>query len=167
MNLNGWFAAKHRLRIPVGSLFISSAAYYVLTTITHVEDDDEKKNTATSTTPSSTNGNNDTMKWNHHHTHNSTWNPWGVQNIIPPSTNTTTYTSCDFFMPRHSLGRRRTIKRMKDSSTKQSLESKYDVQWTRPLGEGGFGAVYIGTDKKTGEYVAVKKISKRFTNDTR
>jgi serine/threonine protein kinase len=56
---------------------------------------------------------------------------------------------------------------MKESATKQKLESKYDVRWDRPLGEGGFGAVYLGTEKKTGELVAVKKISKRYTNDTR
>jgi serine/threonine protein kinase len=34
------------------------------------------------------------------------------------------------------------------------------------LGEGGFGAVYLAADKQTGEYVAVKKISKRFTDDS-
>jgi Protein kinase domain len=33
-------------------------------------------------------------------------------------------------------------------------------------GEGGFGAVYLATDKQTGEFVAVKKISKRYTDDS-
>ena len=75
-------------------------------------------------------------------------------------------TLCDFRIPRVSrLARSRTIRRMEDTSTKETLRSKYDVQWKNPLGEGGFGAVYIATDRKTKEMVAVKKISKRLTDD--
>uniref|UniRef100_A0A7S2YCT2 cGMP-dependent protein kinase n=1 Tax=Entomoneis paludosa TaxID=265537 RepID=A0A7S2YCT2_9STRA len=44
------------------------------------------------------------------------------------------------------------------------LETKYRVNWRRPLGEGAFGAVYLATNRSTGERVAVKKISQRFTN---
>lgn len=77
-------------------------------------------------------------------------------------------TSCDFFAakPRQTIRRRRTLKRMKDTKTRDKLEQKYTVQWNRPLGEGGFGSVYLGTDKRTGELVAIKKISKQYTNDT-
>jgi serine/threonine protein kinase len=55
---------------------------------------------------------------------------------------------------------------MEESKTKVKLESKYKVEWKRPLGEGGFGTVFLGTDKKTGELVAVKKISKQHTDDS-
>ena len=78
-------------------------------------------------------------------------------------------TSCEFFYrgrPRVSrLARSKTIRQMKDTSTKETLRSKYDVQRKTPLGEGGFGAVYLATDRNTKELVAVKKISKRFTDD--
>ncbi|KAG7361395.1 serine/threonine protein kinase [Nitzschia inconspicua] len=81
---------------------------------------------------------------------------------------TPSITSCDFFTakPRQSIRRRRTIKRLQDTKTRAKLEHRYTVQWNRPLGEGGFGSVYLGTDKKTGEMVAIKKISKKHTNDT-
>jgi len=39
------------------------------------------------------------------------------------------------------------------------------VDWSNPLGEGAFGAVYLAKDLKTGEAVAVKKIGKKFTDD--
>jgi serine/threonine protein kinase len=45
------------------------------------------------------------------------------------------------------------------------LQSRYRVQWKQPLGEGAFGAVYIGTDVDTGERVAVKQISKSHTDN--
>jgi serine/threonine protein kinase len=54
---------------------------------------------------------------------------------------------------------------MEETKTRDKLESRYAVQWNRPLGEGGFGSVYLATDKITGEPVAVKKIPKRHTND--
>jgi serine/threonine protein kinase len=75
--------------------------------------------------------------------------------------------SCDFLHgPRMSrLARSSTIRRMQDTSTQATLRSKYDVQWNAPLGEGGFGAVYLAKDRKTKELVAVKKISKNYTDD--
>jgi serine/threonine protein kinase len=76
-------------------------------------------------------------------------------------------TSCDFMhRPRMSrLTRSRTIRRIQETSAKESVRSMYDVQWKNPLGEGGFGAVYLAKDRKTKELVAVKKISKKFTDD--
>lgn len=78
-----------------------------------------------------------------------------------------TITQCDRPAPRRSadLRRFRTLKRMDENTTKESLESRYDVNWRAPLGEGSFGAVYLGTDRRTGEKVAVKKISKKYTNE--
>jgi serine/threonine protein kinase len=75
-------------------------------------------------------------------------------------------TQCSFLSSRFpSLTRSSTLRRMEDTSTKDTLKSKYDVQWRTPLGEGGFGAVYIATDRKTKEKVAVKKIAKKFTDN--
>lgn len=54
---------------------------------------------------------------------------------------------------------------MEDTSTKSPLETRYAVQWSKPLGEGAFGAVYLATDRMTGDKVAVKKINKEFTDD--
>ena len=45
-----------------------------------------------------------------------------------------------------------------------TLESKFKVNWRRPLGEGTFGAVYSGTNRATGETVAIKKITKSCTD---
>jgi serine/threonine protein kinase/Ca2+-binding EF-hand superfamily protein len=82
--------------------------------------------------------------------------------IFPVST-----TRCEFIRgPTFSrLARSRTIRRIEDSSTKATLKSRYDVQWKSPLGEGGFGAVYLATDRKTNERVAVKQIAKTFTDN--
>ena len=67
-----------------------------------------------------------------------------------PALLTANQTLCDFRLPRISkLARSRTIRRMEDTSTKETLRSRYDVQWKNPLGEGGFGAVYLATDRKT------------------
>jgi serine/threonine protein kinase len=54
---------------------------------------------------------------------------------------------------------------METASSKTSLESRYRVQWNNPLGEGAFGAVYIGMDVDTGDRVAIKKISKDYTDN--
>ena len=54
---------------------------------------------------------------------------------------------------------------MDENSTKESLASRYNVNWDAPLGEGSFGAVFLASNRKTGEKVAVKKISKTYTND--
>eukprot|EP00536_Pseudo-nitzschia_multiseries_P003353 jgi/Psemu1/185678/e_gw1.51.59.1 len=49
---------------------------------------------------------------------------------------------------------------------KKNLQNLYDVDWKSPLGEGGFGAVYLGQEKETGDLAAVKEISKEYTNDS-
>lgn len=63
------------------------------------------------------------------------------------------------------LVRHQTIRKMEDNSTKASLKSKYKVDWSQPLGEGAFGAVYLATNRNTGEEVALKEISKTYTDD--
>jgi Protein kinase domain len=63
------------------------------------------------------------------------------------------------------LNRRRTIQRLQESKTKATLDSMYIVD-KRPLGEGAFGAVFMGRHRQTMESVAVKKIPKQFTSDT-
>jgi serine/threonine protein kinase len=50
------------------------------------------------------------------------------------------------------------------TSTAATLKSRYDVDWDNPLGEGAFGAVYLCTNRDTGQKYALKKISKRLTN---
>ena len=94
------------------------------------------------------------------------------------------FTSCDFMHPTAGgsaapdsksqtsarvqipsrLNRRRTIQRMNENATKATVRSKYDIQFHNPLGEGGFGAVYIGTNRKTQEKVAIKQIDKKLTD---
>jgi aminoglycoside phosphotransferase len=61
--------------------------------------------------------------------------------------------------------RRNTFKMMEDQAEHETLESRYSVDWSNPIGEGSFGSVYAAKDRKTGERVAVKKISKRATDD--
>jgi len=64
------------------------------------------------------------------------------------------------------LRSRQTVRRMEELSVKEcTLESRYDVDWKNPLGQGSFGVVFLGIDKRTQEPVAVKKISKRYTNE--
>ena len=62
------------------------------------------------------------------------------------------------------LRRYQTLRKMDENSTKASLDSRYDIDWDSPIGEGSFGLVYVAKDRQTGEKVAVKKISKRYTN---
>lgn len=64
---------------------------------------------------------------------------------------------------RHLLRHRQTVRKMEDDSSKQSLESRYRVDWDSPLGEGSFGVVFLGVDRTSGQRVAVKKISKLST----
>jgi serine/threonine protein kinase/CRP-like cAMP-binding protein len=90
--------------------------------------------------------------------------------LLPLYIPTHQYTSCDFFdkfMPQKpKIPRSRTEKLMQETSTTSKLQSLYDVQWSIPLGVGGFGTVYLGTEKSTGESVAVKKIAKNLTSDS-
>lgn len=76
--------------------------------------------------------------------------------------------SCDFLadglLPR--LARSRTIRRIEETCNKETLKARYHVNWKKPVGEGGFGAVYVGVDKKSKQKVAIKKIPKRITNDS-
>jgi serine/threonine protein kinase len=65
-----------------------------------------------------------------------------------------------------SVRRHATIQKLNQTkNASATLESKYKVQWKRPLGEGTFGAVYSASRRSTGEAVAVKKISKQFTDN--
>lgn len=64
-------------------------------------------------------------------------------------------------MSRIELRRSQTLRLMEDSTAKLSLGDRYAVDWANPLGEGSFGSVYRAKDKRTGELVAVKKISKK------
>ena len=45
----------------------------------------------------------------------------------------------------------RTMSQIKMERAKKSLRDLYEIKWNRPLGEGGFGAVYLGQEKKTGD----------------
>lgn len=64
-----------------------------------------------------------------------------------------------------AVRRRATIRIMKESSSKAPLASRYDVEWTQPLGVGAFGAVYLASDRQTKRKVALKKISKKHTTN--
>jgi hypothetical protein len=64
-------------------------------------------------------------------------------------------TACDSAFkppPNTHIQGHQTSKIMKNAATKKKLRSKYNVQWKRILGEGGFGAVYLGKEKKSGEF---------------
>jgi len=67
-----------------------------------------------------------------------------------------------------SLERKLTIQGIQSFLSHSSFKTKYDVNFNAPpLGEGGFGAVYLAIDKNTGEKLALKKIDKMLTdNDT-
>jgi Protein kinase domain len=64
-----------------------------------------------------------------------------------------------------SLRRHKTIQQMEKTSAKVSLKEHYEVNWSEPLGEGAFGSVHTAIERKTGEVVAVKKISKEYTDN--
>ena len=64
--------------------------------------------------------------------------------ILLGALSSSTFTACDT----------RTVKNLEQTSTKNKLRSMYDVKWETPLGEGGFGAVFLGKEKKTGELLS-------------
>jgi Protein kinase domain len=64
-----------------------------------------------------------------------------------------------------SLRRHQTIQKLQYTAVKDTLENNYSVNWDTPLGEGSFGQVYLAIDKRTGEELAVKKISKQYTDN--
>jgi hypothetical protein len=64
-------------------------------------------------------------------------------------------TACDSAFkppPNTHIQGHQTSKIMENAATKKKLRSKYNVKWKRILGEGGFGAVYLGKEKKSGEF---------------
>eukprot|EP00581_Thalassiosira_minuscula_P011566 CAMPEP_0183713244 /NCGR_PEP_ID=MMETSP0737-20130205/8139_1 /TAXON_ID=385413 /ORGANISM="Thalassiosira miniscula, Strain CCMP1093" /LENGTH=908 /DNA_ID=CAMNT_0025941997 /DNA_START=158 /DNA_END=2884 /DNA_ORIENTATION=+ len=63
------------------------------------------------------------------------------------------------------LQHRQTRSERKRSETKDvDMNEKYDVDFTTVLGEGAYGRVHPATLVETGEKVALKKISKRYTD---
>lgn len=84
----------------------------------------------------------------------------------PPLTNCEGYGFKALFTGgrKSSLRRNNTVIAYQKEVSKESLRSRYKVNWKKPLGEGGFGAVYSATDRRTGEKVAVKQISKKYTD---
>ena len=74
------------------------------------------------------------------------------------------YVKCESMIGR-VLARRQTLLNMDDGRDKRKLQSVYAVNWDAPLGEGGFGAVFPAVDKATKKKVALKVISKEYTND--
>lgn len=66
--------------------------------------------------------------------------------------------SAQFHQPRNVM-----ISRMR-SVAGRGLHEKYKVEWNTVLGEGAYGSVHPARLALTGEKVALKKISKRFTN---
>lgn len=62
------------------------------------------------------------------------------------------------------LTRRLTLRRMNSAATENTVESLYDID-PEPLGVGAFGEVYYAKDRRTGRGVAVKRISKEYTDE--
>jgi len=68
--------------------------------------------------------------------------------------------SSQFHQPRNVM-----ISRMR-SIKGRGLNEKYNVDWNTVLGEGAYGSVHPARLALTGEKVALKKISKRYTNSS-
>jgi tRNA A-37 threonylcarbamoyl transferase component Bud32 len=64
-----------------------------------------------------------------------------------------------------SLKRHQTIQKMEKTATSKSLHELYKVDWKNTLGKGNFGSVHTAIDLRTGETVAVKKISRKLTDN--
>lgn len=83
----------------------------------------------------------------------------------PPSSK---YCSCESTIqsvPTRGPRRHQTMVWLDKTSSKATLESRYKINWKHTLGEGGFGAVYMCTDRKTGEKHALKMIPKEYTDE--
>jgi hypothetical protein len=64
------------------------------------------------------------------------------------------------------LSRRATIRLLDQTSNPvKNMYVQYDIDWRKTLGEGAFGTVYLATNRKTSDQVALKKIPKRVTDD--
>jgi Protein kinase domain len=63
------------------------------------------------------------------------------------------------------LRRHSTIQKMEILAENDRLEARYEIDWKQPLGEGTFGKVFKGVDRRTGERVAVKQIFKKLTDN--
>lgn len=75
-------------------------------------------------------------------------------------------TECAFFFSSPPpLRRMTTVQRMRETASKDKVDNLYDVNWKKPIGKGMFGDVFQGKHLSTNEKVAIKKISKRFTNN--
>jgi hypothetical protein len=68
--------------------------------------------------------------------------------------------------PQRSKGARNVMLHRKRSKAGRDLHSKYKVDWKTVIGEGAYGSVYPARLASTGEKVALKKISKRYTNSS-
>ena len=65
-----------------------------------------------------------------------------------------------------TLRRQTTLELLHATADVHPIEDKYEVDFDgTPLGRGMFGNVFRGTNRRTGEPVAIKKIAKRLTND--
>mmetsp|Transcript_24593 Transcript_24593/g.53268 ORF Transcript_24593/g.53268 Transcript_24593/m.53268 type:complete len:580 (+) Transcript_24593:257-1996(+) len=62
------------------------------------------------------------------------------------------------------LSRRLTLRRMNSAATENTVETLYNID-PEPIGEGAYGEVYYATDARTGEGVALKRISKEYTDE--
>lgn len=71
------------------------------------------------------------------------------------------------FLSLPRMRRHATVEKLQETATDEyRLEDKYKIAWNKPLGEGAYGAVFSAIHRQTGEKVAVKKISKRLTNNS-
>lgn len=146
----------------VSTIRVLGAAASLLILSEVVRKDDEKKDIEESSWLSSTRDDNTIKSC-------SIWrlqpNPSSLIPLLSPLPDRRT--RCDVaFEPRlgnAQISKRSTIQMMKNSSTLESLESKYNVQWDKVLGRGAYGNVYLATNRETKEQVAVKKISKKYT----
>lgn len=67
-------------------------------------------------------------------------------------------------IPISLLPRNQTIKQLESSDDYNTLDFRFKVNWSKPLGEGSYGVVYPGIDQRNGEQVAIKRISKHCTD---